>query len=45
MTDDHDDRTDAEQRIIDAVAAERGEKWAERNADLIIARAEPIGEL
>ena len=38
-------RTSEEQRIIDEVAAERGEKWAEEHAKLIIAQAELIGDL
>lgn len=40
-----DERTAAKQAVIDEVADDRGEKWAEDNAALILAQATLAGEL
>ena len=45
MTDAQPNRTAAEQAVIDEVAEDRGEEWAEKHAVLIIAQAELAGEL
>lgn len=44
---DEDDqsRTPAEQRMIDEVARNRGEEWAEKQAELILTQARLVGEL
>jgi hypothetical protein len=44
-TDDEQDRTAAEQRVIDSVAETHGEEWAEEHAALIVAQAKLAGEL
>ena len=45
MTDTDPDRTAAEQAVVDEVAEDRGEEWAEEHAALIIAQARLAGEL
>jgi hypothetical protein len=40
-----EERTPAEQRVIDKVAEEKGEEWAEEHAGLIIAQAKKIGDI
>ena len=39
------ERTANEQRILDVVAEERGEEYAEENAELILAQARLVGDL
>lgn len=41
----HDERTDEEQRVIDKVASRRGEEWAEEHAELIVDQADLVGML
>ncbi|MGQ5515954.1 hypothetical protein [Halococcus saccharolyticus] len=38
-------RTPEEQRVIDWVAEDKSEKWAEEHAELILAQARLVGEL
>lgn len=45
MVESTDDRTDAEQEMIDSVAELRGEEWAEEHAELILDQAQMVGEL
>lgn len=45
MTNTDPDRTAAEQAVVDEVAEDRGEEWAEEHAALIIAQARLAGEL
>jgi len=40
-----EERTPEEQRVIDKVAEEKGEEWAEDHAGLIIAQAKKIGDI
>jgi hypothetical protein len=40
-----EERTQAEQRVIDKVAEEKGEEWAKEHAGLIIAQAKKIGDI
>jgi len=45
MSDDETTYTTAEREILDRVAADRGEEWAEERAELILAQARLIGDL
>lgn len=40
-----DDRSEHEQKIIEGVAAWKGEDWAENHAEMILAQARLVGEL
>ena len=42
---DEQQRTTAEQRILDVVAETRGEEYVQENAELILAQARLVGEL
>lgn len=45
MCGDEPERPPEEQRVIDRVAKERCEEFAEENAELIVAQARLIGDL
>lgn len=45
MSEDEPKTTPEEQRILDKVAANRGEEYAEKNADLILAQAKLVGDI
>lgn len=38
-------RSEAERRVLDAVAERRGEEWVAAHAELVLAQARLVGEL
>lgn len=45
MADSDEERTAAEQQVIDVVAEQKGQEWAEAHAELILLQARRVGAL